>query len=335
MHRRPAAVIMRGDMSAENNFADRLVKACRDKGSVTCVGLDPIFENLPGPLKKRAEILDQPLAAAAEACYEFCCRIIDAVAELVPVVKLQMACFERLGPSGLSYIQPLVRRARRKGLIVILDAKRADIGHTAEGYALSSIGTVRAAGGTVPVFDADAVTVNPYFGSDSVRPFLDVCKSSGKGIFVLVKTSNPSSVEIQDIETKEGPVYRMVARFVKQWGEELVGEEGYSSVGAVVGATHPSDLKALRKDMEAAIFLVPGYGAQGGRADEVMGGLDEKGLGALISSARGIIYAFSRQPYASTFGEEKFEEAARQAAVHMNRALQDAASRAGKKIASG
>jgi len=322
-------------MGGEANFADRLVAACREKRSVSCVGLDPVFEHLPSPLKKRAEILDQPLAAAAEACYEFCCRIIDAVAALVPVVKLQMACFERLGPSGVSYVNPLVRRARRNGLLVILDAKRADIGHTAESYALSSIGTVEAAGGRVPVFDADAVTVNPYFGSDSIEPFLRVCRSSGKGVFVVVKTSNPSSAEIQDIETKEGPLYRAVAKLVREWGKGLVGKAGYSSVGAVVGATHPRDLEALRKELPGVVFLVPGYGAQGGRPDDVVGGLDEQGLGSLVNSARGIIYAFARQPYASTFGEDRYEEAAKQAAVEMNRALKEAASRAGIELGSG
>ncbi len=334
MHRSRARSTICGGMSAGTNFGDKLVAACREKRSVCCVGLDPVFDQLPGPLKKRAEGLDQPLAAAAEACYVFCCRIIDAVAAVVPVVKLQMACFERLGPSGLSYVSPLVRRARRQELVVILDAKRADIGHTAEGYASSSIGVVETAGRRVPVFDADAVTVNPYFGSDSMKPFLDVCRSSAKGVFILVKTSNPSSAEIQDIETKEGPLYMAVAKLVRKWGQGLVGELGYSSLGAVVGATHPAELKGLRRKLPGVIFLAPGYGAQGGRADDVVGGLDEKGLGTIVTSARGIIYAFSHEPYASTFGEDRFEEAAKQAAVEMNRALRDAASRAGVEIAS-
>lgn len=300
------------------HFADRLMAAIREKNSRVCVGIDPVPERLPGVLMPPDGRWTE--AAISEAFNEFCSRIIRAVADHAAVVKFNSAFFEALSPLGVGLLDSLVATADKLGLLTILDAKRSDIGSTAAAYARAVFGRYPAEQGAVP----DAVTVNPYLGSDGVFPFLAEAEELGAGIFVLVKTSNPSSAEVQDLDAGGWPVYRHVAELVKQWGDEWVGESGWSSVGAVAGATWPSELVDLRAAMPRTPFLVPGYGAQGGGAKDVLPAFDEDGLGAIVNSSRGIIYASERDPYADRFGPDEWDRAAAAAAKDMQKAINEA-----------
>lgn len=259
------------------HFADRLMAAIKEKDSRVCVGIDPVIERLPEALGG----IDDPLARVRE----FCSRILSAVAEHCVVAKPNSAFFEALGSGGMELLHEVVAQAKRLGLIVIVDAKRNDIGSTAEAYARALFEAPDA--GSVP----DAVTVNAYLGSDGVMPFIETARAAGGGVFVLVKTSNPSSAEIQDLDAGGKPIYRHLAELVDRWGADGVGESGWSSVGAVVGATWPEQLRELREVMPRTPFLVPGYGAQGGGAEDVAPAFDEDGMGAVVNSSRGIIYA--------------------------------------------
>ncbi len=261
-------------------FSDRLARAIDDRNSRVCVGLDPRPDLLPPDFARSDDVLD--------AVVRFCCGIIDATAAYAACVKPQAAYFEALAPDGLAAMWQVIAYANEHALPVILDAKRNDISSTAEAYARACFG--RHWQGAVG--RSDAVTVNPYPGSDGVEPFLQVADEVGGGVFVLVKTSNPSSGELQDLKTEHGAVYRTVAGLVNEWGAGRVAECGYSSVGAVVGATYPEQLAELRKLMPQSIFLVPGYGAQGGGAGDVAAAFDRDGLGAVVNSSRGIIYAY-------------------------------------------
>lgn len=282
------------------NFADRLAAAMRQKASCVCVGLDPRLALLP-PTKAT-----EPLARVEE----FCCALCDATAPYAVAVKPQSAYFEALAPEGLACLWRVIRYARSRGLLVVLDAKRNDIGSTAEAYAQACLGLF---GGDEPL--ADAVTVNAYLGADGVQPFVDAAARHGTGLFVLVKTSNPSSGDLQDLTLESGlSVYQHMADLVAYWGHDLIGECGYSSVGAVVGATYPEQLSELRGRVPTVPFLVPGYGHQGGTATDVAHGFDAHGLGALVNSARGIIYAYKDR-------DLPFAEAAAQATQEMQAAL--------------
>ncbi len=264
----------------ELQFPDRLAAATAARNSRVCVGLDPRPDLLPSTLSQTTDILDSVV--------KFCCGIIDATADYAVCVKPQAAYFEALAPDGLAAMWQVIAYAEKQELLVILDAKRSDISSTAEAYARACFGKHHQGA----VAGADAVTVNPYLGSDGVEPFINMADEVGGGIFVLVKTSNPSSGELQDLETASGTIYETVARLVNDWGASRIGECGYSSVGAVVGATYPQQLGELRKLMPHSIFLVPGYGAQGGGAHDVAGAFDKDGLGAVVNSSRGIIYAY-------------------------------------------
>jgi len=253
-----------------------------EKQSCLVVGLDPHVERLPEPLRKKALA---GLDAASDAVLEFNRRVIEAVAPYAVAVKPQAAFHETLGWRGVRALEETVRTAREAGLLVILDAKRGDIGSTAEAYAAA----------TLDHMDADAVTVNPYFGTDGIVPFLDRAPA-GKGVFVLVRTSNPTSVETQDLDTPGGRVCEQVARLVARWGEGHVGRSGYSAAGAVVGATFPREVARLRELMPRAWLLLPGYGAQGATAADCAGAFDAEGLGAIVNSSRGVIYAFAATP---------------------------------------
>ncbi len=278
------------------NFTDQLIFQIEEKKNPSVVGLDPAIENLPGQLieKYKLSAKDNIFHAAAEAITEFNKNIIDAVCDIVPAVKLQIAYYEELGAEGITAFKETASYAKSKNIIVIGDIKRNDIGNTCKAYSNAYIGRADIFGTKTPVFDLDAVTVNSYLGYEGVSPFLDDCKKYGKGIFILVKTSNPGSEDFQGLTTEKGKNYFVMGQLVAEWGKELLGKSRYSSVGAVVGATYPEEAVVLRKEMKETIFLVPGYGAQGGGADDIAGCFNPDGLGALINSSRGIIFAYKK-----------------------------------------
>ncbi len=288
-----------------DNFADRLCTAVQEKDSRVCVGLDSNVERLPKHLLAGS--------TPGRAVERFCCEIIDAVAEHCAAVKPQSAYFEVLREEASPVLWSVMRYAKQAGLVVILDGKRNDIGSTAEAYAQAYLR------GDSPV---DAITVNPYLGGDGVMPFIQAAAAEGRGLFVLVKTSNPSSGELQDLPLAEtgALVYQHIGDLVAGWGRELVGEQGYSSVGAVVGATYPEQLAELRERMPQAPFLVPGYGAQGATAPDVAAAFDDQGLGAVVNSSRGIIFAYKN----IDMPPDQFATAARAATVQMKDALNKA-----------
>ncbi len=303
----------------ERNFADELTRRIRERRSQVVVGLDPRLERLPREITESA---DSP----ADAVLAFNRAVIDAVAEHAVAVKPQIAFYEQLGCAGMHAYAKSVRHAQERDLLVIGDGKRNDIASTAAAYAAAHLGgpgDEAAAGGD---FRADAVTINPYLGSDGVRPFLQAASATGGGVFVLVKTSNASSAEVQDLEVGGCRVYERVAELVEQWGEPYRGESGYSLLGAVVGATFPRQLAALRARMPHTPFLVPGFGAQGGRVEDVAAAFDREGCGAVVNSSRGVIFAWQRPPYDEEFGEGRWREAVTAAAARMRSDLWEATS---------
>ena len=300
------------------NFADRLFEAIEKKQNPSVVGLDPRIAQIPDSIKEErlAKYGDTPQAVAA-SFLAFNKGIIDAVKDIVPAVKPQMAFYEKYGPYGVEAFQLTAEYAKKNGLIVIEDAKRNDIGSTAVAYAEGHLGEVDTIKGKARVFDVDAITVNSYLGTDGVKPFIEQAKN-GKGAFLLVKTSNPSSGELQDRRLKEGAtVYETMAKLVDEWGKDVVGSRGYSAIGAVVGATYPREALRLRLLMPRSPFLVPGYGAQGGGAMDTMPCFNDDGYGAIVNSSRGIIFAYQKR------GGE-YDSAARAAAEDMKKDLQDA-----------
>lgn len=310
------------------NFADRLIAACQEKQSAVVVGLDPRWASLPPALRSAAEQHNGLTAsAAALAFYQFGRAIIDAVADIAVAIKPQFAFYEQYGPWGMHALLQTVEYAKTQGVLVIGDAKRGDIGSTAEAYAQAYLGGLTKDSEPVWSMGLDALTVNAYLGSDGVQPFLQAAARTGNGIFALVKTSNPSSGELQDQLIAEEPVYALMARLVEQWGGELRGASGYSSLGAVVGATYPQEAAALRQLMPRSIFLVPGYGAQGATADDVVPAFNHDGLGAVVNSSRGIIFAYQKMP---EFGPDRFADAARAAAIATRDDINAALRRAGK-----
>lgn len=284
------------------------------------VGLDPMLNYVPEYLQKKAyKEYGETLKGAAEAIVAYNKQLIDAIYDLIPAVKPQIAMYEQFGIEGMIAYKETVDYAKSKGLVVIGDVKRGDIGSTSAAYAVGHLGKVQVGSQLLGGFLEDFATVNPYLGIDGIQPFIDVCKKENKGIFVLVKTSNPSSGEFQDQLINGTPLYELVGQKVAQWGEQVM-EDGYSLVGAVVGATYPEMGKALRKIMPHTLILVPGYGAQGGQAKDLAPYFNEDGLGAIISSSRGIIAAYKQEKY-SKFGEEGFADAARQAVLDMKEDL--------------
>lgn len=306
---------------------DILVDKIKKTNAPIVVGLDPKLQFIPRYiLDKEYNDKGKTLEAASEAIVQFNKGIIDATYDLVPAVKPQIAMYEQFGLPGLLAYKETVDYAKSKGLVVIGDVKRGDIGSTSESYAIAHLGSIDIDGVKIKVFDEDFATVNPYLGTDGIKPFTDVCEEEDKGIFVLVKTSNPSSGEFQDRIIEDKPLYEYVGEMVDKWGNELIGKCGYSSVGAVVGATYPEVGKIMRSVMPRTYILVPGYGAQGGKGKDLVHFFNDDGLGAIINSSRGIIAAYKSEAY-KEFTEKGFADAARQAVLDMKEDIDNALNR--------
>lgn len=303
---------------------DQLVANIKKTQAPIVVGLDPMLSYVPAQVQKKAyEEYGETLQGAAEAIWQFNKAIVDATYDLIPAVKPQIAMYEQFGVEGVIAFKKTVDYCKQKGLVVIGDIKRGDIGSTSEAYAVGHLGRVQVGANTYAGFDEDFATVNPYLGSDGVKPFIKVCKEQNRGIFVLVKTSNPSSGEFQDRLVDGRPLYELVGKMVNEWGSDCIGECGYSAVGAVVGATYPEMGRILRDIMPKAYILVPGYGAQGGKGKDLVPFFNKDGLGAIVNSSRGIIAAYKQEAYAG-FGEENFADASRQAVIDMREDIKSA-----------
>ena len=299
---------------------DILQDKIKEKKNPTVAGLDARVEYIPPHiLKKYPSQYGETLQAAALAVEEFDCSLIDALCDVVPAVKPQSAYFEMLGWRGMETLEEVIPHAKGKGLYVIADIKRGDIGTTATAYAEGWLGTTRVGETDCAAFDADCVTLNGYMGSDAIKPFLDQCVARNKSAFVLAKTSNPSSVELQDMVAGDRVVYTVMGDLIERWGKDTAGKYGYNALGAVVGATHPSVLKELRRRLEHTFFLVPGYGAQGGTAADVRCAFDELGRGAIVNASRSIMCAWKKT------GKDgmDYQEAARAAAEQMRDELRE------------
>lgn len=305
---------------------NELVKKISDLNAPVVVGLDPMLSYVPEHITKAAfEEYGETLEGAGEAIWQYNKGIVDAIYDIIPAVKPQIAMYEQFGIPGLIAFNKTCEYCKEKGLVVIGDIKRGDIGSTSGAYAAGHLGKVQVGSKSYSGFSEDFVTVNPYLGTDGVKPFIDVCKQENKGIFVLVKTSNPSSGEFQDQLVNGTPVYELVARKVVEWGEECMGDV-YSNVGCVVGATYPEQGKVLRKLMPKTYILVPGYGAQGGKAEDLVDYFNEDGLGAIVNSSRGIITAYKQEKYGK-FGDKNYADASRQAVIDMIEDIMGAVAR--------
>lgn len=294
----------------------QLIEKIQKTKAPICVGLDPMLGYIPEHITKKSfSEFGETLEGAADAIWQFNKEIVDHTCDLIPSVKPQIAMYEQFGIEGLKIYEKTVSYCQEKGLVVIGDAKRGDIGSTSAAYATAHIGQIQVGSKSYSGFHTDFVTVNPYFGTDGVKPFVDICNKEDKGLFILVKTSNPSSGEFQDKLIDGRPLYELVADKVVEWGEDSM-DGAYSNVGAVVGATYPEMSRILRKLMPNTYFLVPGYGAQGGTAEDLKYCFNEDGLGAIVNSSRGIIAAYKQEKYAK-FGAEHFAEASRQAVIDM------------------
>ncbi|MDE7329788.1 MAG: orotidine-5'-phosphate decarboxylase [Clostridia bacterium] len=302
---------------------DKLIEKIVELQNPTCVGLDTSFGYLPEELKRGVANFDD----AAEAIAEFNMNVIDKVCDVVPSVKVQIAYYEMYGHAGLQAFEYTVNYARGRGLIVIADCKRNDIGSAAGCYSSAYLGKTEINGKYLKAFPADMLTVNGYLGSDGIKPFLEDIKNNDKSIFVLVKTSNPSSGELQNLKLENGKfIYEQMGDLVEEWGKDSIGKYGYSEVGAVVGATHPEEAERLRKRLKNTFFLIPGYGAQGGSAQMLKVCFDKNGLGGVVNSSRGIICAYKDARYSGM----NYAEAARAACIDMQQDLSSVIGKMGK-----
>lgn len=306
---------------------NKLIQKIKKTNAPVVVGLDPMLSYVPQQIRKKSyEQFGETLKGAADAIWQFNKGIIDSVFDLIPAVKPQIAMYEQFGVEGMLAFQKTVDYCHEKDLVVIGDVKRGDIGSTSAAYATAHLGKAEVGSRRIPVFQEDFATINPYFGTDGVKPFIDVCREEKKGLFLLVKTSNPSSGEFQDRLTDGRPLYELVGEKAAEWGAQHMGDE-YSYIGAVVGATYPEIGKIMRKVMPKVYILVPGYGAQGGKASDLVHYFNEDGLGAIVNSSRGIIAAYKQDKYRQ-FSPENYADAARQAVLDMtadiNGALQEA-----------
>ena len=296
------------------NAIDILIDKIKEKNNPTVMGLDPRYEMLPECIKNK---YGKDVKSVFEGILEYNKSLIDATFDIIPAVKPQIAFYEMFGIEGIKCFKETCKYAKEKGLIVIADIKRGDIGTTAEAYSNAYLGRTLVGEKEESFYDIDFVTVNPYFGIDGVKPFIEDCKKYNKGIFILVKTSNKSSGELQDLKLEEGKtIYEKVAKLVNSWGEELVGEYGYSSISAVVGATYPVQLKELREIMPKSYFLIPGYGAQGGKAEDIALGFKD-GLGGIVNASRSLMCAYKSDRWKDKFKDEEYAKATREEAIRM------------------
>lgn len=297
------------------NAIDLLIEKIKETNNPTVMGLDPRYEMLPECIKNK---YGKDVKSVCQGILEYNKTLIDSVYDIVPAVKPQIAFYEMFGIDGMECFKETCRYAKEKGMIVIADIKRGDIGTTAQGYSNAYLGETLVGDEHKSFYDIDWVTINPYLGIDGVKPFIEDSKKYNKGIFILVKTSNKSSGELQDLKLENGKtIYEKVAELVNSWGEELIGEYGYSSVSAVVGATYPEQLKTLRKIMPTSYFLIPGYGAQGGKAEDIALGFDENGLGGIVNASRSLMCAFKSDRWKDEFLDEDYAKATRAEAIRM------------------
>ena len=301
------------------NAIDRLINKIKETNNPTVIGLDPRYELLP---KCVLEKYPNTLEGVSQAIVEYNKALIDETYDVIPAVKPQIAFYEMFGIPGMKAFEETCKYAKQKGMIVIADIKRGDIGSTAQGYSNAYLGKTKIGEKEESIFDVDFVTVNPYMGTDCVKPFIEDCKKYDKGIFILVKTSNPSSGELQDVKLENGEeVYVKVAKLVEEWGKELRGEYGYSSIAAVVGATYPKQLKEIREIAPHTYFLIPGYGAQGGKAEDIALGFDKNGLGGIVNASRSLMCAYKSELWKDKFEEKDYAKATRAEALRMKEEL--------------
>lgn len=303
---------------------DKLINKIKETNNPTVIGLDPRYEMLP---KCVTEKYPETLEGVSKAIIEFNKNLIDSVKDIIPAVKIQIAFYEMYGILGMEAFKETCKYAKENDMLVIADIKRGDIGSTAQGYSNAYLGTTLINENSESLYDIDFITVNPYMGSDCVKPFIEDCKKYNKGLFVLVKTSNPSSGELQDLKLENGKeVYMQVADLVEIWGEDLRGEYGYSSIAAVVGATYPEQLKQIRESAPHTYFLIPGYGAQGGKAEDIALGFDSNGLGGIVNASRSLMCAYKSDEWKDKFAEEEYATATRAEALRMKDELNQAIS---------
>ena len=304
------------------NQIDRLIEKIKQTNNPTVMGLDPRFEMLPSCLTEK---YPHTLEGVSKAIVEFNKQLIDATYDIIPAVKPQIAFYEMFGISGMEAFKETCDYAKEKGMVVIADIKRGDIGSTASGYSNAFLGRTSIGEKQEAIFDVDFITVNPYMGTDCVKPFIEDCKKYNKGIFILVKTSNPSSGELQDLKLETGEeIYIRVADLAENWGEDLRGEYGYSSVAAVVGATYPKQLEDLRKKEPHTFFLIPGYGAQGGKAEDIALAFDENGIGGIVNASRSLMCAYKSDRWKDQFKQKDYAKATRAEAIRMRDELNSA-----------
>ena len=298
-----------------NNAMDRLIERIKETNNPTVIGIDTKYEMVPNFIKAK---YDDSLEGVSKAILEFNKRLIDATYDVIPAVKVNVAFYEMYGLSGMKTFEETCNYAKEKGVIVMADIKRGDIGNTAKAYSNAFLGKTTIGDKEVSIYDVDFVTLSPYMGTDSIKPFVEDCIKYNKGAFVIVKTSNPSSGELQDLKLESGEeVYTKVIKLVEEWGKDLVGEYGYSSISAVVGATYPKQLEDLRSIAPHTFFLIPGYGAQGGKVEDIVLGFDKNGIGGIVNSSRGLMCAYKSDRWKDKFNEEEFDKATRQEALRM------------------
>ncbi len=304
------------------NAIDKLIEKIKETGNPTVMGLDPRYEMLPKCVTEKYSLT---LEGVSSAIIEYNKALIDATYDIIPAIKPQIAFYEMFGIPGMQAFKETCSYAKQKGMIVIADIKRGDIGSTAQGYSNAYLGKTKIGDIEESIYDVDFVTVNPYMGTDCVKPFIDDCKKYNKGLFILVKTSNPSSGELQDLKLEDGQeVYKRVANLVENWGADLRGENGYSSIAAVVGATYPKQLQELRNIAPHTFFLIPGYGAQGGKPEDIALGFDENNLGGIVNASRSLMCAYKSDKWKDEFKEEDYAKATRAEALRMKNELNSA-----------
>lgn len=307
------------------NAMDKLINKIKELDNPTVMGLDPTYDKLPNCIKEK---YSKDLNGVCSAIFEFNKALILAVCDIISAIKINIAFYEMYGLEGMKLFEDTCNFAKENGMIVIADVKRGDIGTTAKAYSNAFLGQTSIGDIKTSIYDVDFVTVNPYMGIDSVKPFIDDCKEYGKGIFILIKTSNPSSGDLQNLNLQSGEtVYTHVAELVEKWGEDLRGECNYSSVAAVVGATYPEEIKNIRNVAKHTYFLIPGYGAQGGKAEDIANAFDENGIGGIINASRSLMCAYKSELWKDKFKENDFAKATRQEAIRMrddlNRAIKN------------